>query len=368
MAETPCDDHDNTDPNGSNDLPPLVPIMVDGNNTILWLQGPSQSDSLHGVVTGPSFSAEEDKENCSYEAVTTKNSTINNINQTNLLESASRQLDLSGEVQSTTNFNILAMAATAASMVLPTAPSRDFPSSTTPSHQNAPLREIQVNILPLANAEASPLTASTNNESSREDNSCVRAPVSTSNAPYQAATDGAYLSVPESIGLRNIACLNKDAHDLGYDSDGEIGPFFDAVAEEQPFEAYEEEVVGERVPTAPLPVLQAHQNNAAAPPQLSENIIRAMKVAELRNELKSRNKAVSGTKDVLIQRLLSSMNLPHVAAVTVTNDNKSAIESHHGVRWRLLEPDTTPVQEPNRIRSRGSDDTCSRYRSGSKEV
>jgi hypothetical protein len=117
----------------------------------------------------------------------------------------------------------------------------------------------------------------------REVNSLVRAAVSTSNAPYQAATNGAYLSAPELIGLRSIACLNEDTHDLGYDSDGEMTPFLDAVENEQPFEEY--------------------QDNAAAPPQQSENIIRAMKVSELRNELRSRNKTVSNAKDVLIQRL-----------------------------------------------------------------
>jgi hypothetical protein len=49
--------------------------------------------------------------------------------------------------------------------------------------------------------------------------------VSATNKPYQAASDGAYPSVPETIGLKNINCINEDAHDLSYDSDGEIGPF-----------------------------------------------------------------------------------------------------------------------------------------------
>ncbi len=36
----------------------------------------------------------------------------------------------------------------------------------------------------------------------------MNALVSSTNAPYQAATDGSYLSVPETIGLRGISCLN----------------------------------------------------------------------------------------------------------------------------------------------------------------
>jgi len=68
-----------------------------------------------------------------------------------------------------------------------------------------------------------------------------------------------------------------------------------------------------------------------------------MRVAQLRGELKFLNKAVSGTKDVLIQWLLSCMKIPYMATGVVTNDNQPAIDSHHGVRWRLLEADTTPL-------------------------
>jgi hypothetical protein len=62
-VETPCDNHDNiTDSNGSNDFPPLVSIIVDRNNTILWLWGPSESDSQHGVVSGPYLAGDKDEE------------------------------------------------------------------------------------------------------------------------------------------------------------------------------------------------------------------------------------------------------------------------------------------------------------------
>jgi hypothetical protein len=35
--------------------------------------------------------------------------------------------------------------------------------------------------------------------------------------------------------LKDIGCLDEAAHDPGYDSDGEVGPFYDAVAEDVPF-------------------------------------------------------------------------------------------------------------------------------------
>ncbi len=112
MVSTPCDGHDNTDPNGSNDFLPLVPIMVDRNNTIRWLSSPSESDSQHGAVTGPSFSAENDKEKSSNEASTLQNVMRSNTNLANMLEEITKQPDLSVEATTTTNFNILPMAAT----------------------------------------------------------------------------------------------------------------------------------------------------------------------------------------------------------------------------------------------------------------
>jgi hypothetical protein len=130
----------------------------------------------------------------------------------------------------------------------------------------------------------------------------VSAPVSTSNVAYQAATDGAYLTIPETVGLRGINCLNEDAHKNGYDSDGEMGPFFDAVTEEQQFEDYEEEPIfaNETVPP-PAPGPPQLSEPAPGPPQLSESVIRQMKVAKLRDALKKRHQMVSGTKEVLVQ-------------------------------------------------------------------
>ena len=144
MVETPCDDHDNTDPNGSNDFPPLAPIMVDRNNTILWLRSPSESDSQRGVVTGPSFTAENNKENSSIEASTLQNVTTSNTNLTNVLEKGTTQTDLSVEAAITNNLNILAMVGTAASMVLPLVPERLVPPFASPSPHILPLSEINL--------------------------------------------------------------------------------------------------------------------------------------------------------------------------------------------------------------------------------
>jgi hypothetical protein len=100
----------------------------------------------------------------------------------------------------------------------------------------------------------------------------------------------------------------------------------------------------------PLPPLQA-QEDASTPPQLSE-VARGMKVAELRSELKSCRQTICGTKEILVQRLIFCTHLPpstNVATGNVSNDNQPTVDFHHGVKWRLLDPDPTPLQEPNRI-------------------
>jgi hypothetical protein len=327
--------------------------MANRNNTILWLQGPSESDSQQGVVTGQSVTAENNNENSSDVASTLQNVTRSKTNLTYVLEKGTTQTNLSVEVATTNNFNILAMAATAATMVLPRVPERLSLPFSSPNPHNPPLRE--VNLHP----NSSPLTEITNNFSSGEnrssstENRSESIPLSTTNARYQAASEGAYLSVPETIGLRAISCLNEDAHDMGYDSDGELGPFFDAVLHEVQWDDYDEQpyVNIEEQPqddTAPAPA------TAMAPPQLSESDIRRMKVAELRKELKSRRQSVNGAKDVLVQRLLACSHLPpsnDMAIGAVANDNQPMDTLHHGVKWRLLEPDATPLEEPSRMRS-----------------
>jgi hypothetical protein len=111
------------------------------------------------------------------------------------------------------------MATTAATMVLPRVPGRLSPPFSSPNLHNLPLHE--VNLHP----SSSPLMEITNNFSSSEnrssstENRSESIPVSTTNARYQAASEGAYLSVPETIGLRTINCLNEEAHHMGYDSD-----------------------------------------------------------------------------------------------------------------------------------------------------
>jgi hypothetical protein len=143
---------------------------------------------------------------------------------------------------------------------------------------------------------------------------------------------------------------------MGYGSDGELGSFFDAVADEVPWDDYDEQ--------PPEPIKEQPQDNiaaapAVAPPQLSETDVRGMKIAKLKiaklkKELKSRPQPVNGVKDVLVQRLLACCHLTpsnDVAIGTVANNNQPVELLHHGVRWRPLEPDSAPMEEPCRMHS-----------------
>ena len=42
------------------------------------------------------------------------------------------------------------------------------------------------------------------------------------------------LGYPTTPDSRPLICMNEDQNDAGYDSDGAIGPFFDAVCDEPP--------------------------------------------------------------------------------------------------------------------------------------
>jgi hypothetical protein len=83
--------------------------MVDKNNTIRWLSVPSESDSQHGAVAGPSFSAENDKENSSNEASTLQNAMRSDTNLANMLEESTKQPDLSVVATTTSTWAMVQM-------------------------------------------------------------------------------------------------------------------------------------------------------------------------------------------------------------------------------------------------------------------
>ena len=60
------------------------------------------------------------------------------------------------------------------------------------------------------------------------------------------------LGYPPTPDSRPLICMDEDHNDLGYDSDRDIGPFFDAIRDEPPLHGLQEEEIGVGV-TSKLP-------------------------------------------------------------------------------------------------------------------
>jgi hypothetical protein len=137
---------------------------------------------------------------------------------------------------------------------------------------------------------------------------------STAGVVYEQVNGGFNISVPTTVATRMISNIDEKTYRLGYDSDGEIGPFFDAVQHEmeyddecsslvstEPAVANPAENASEGVPTEQT----ARAGHAPPPPTIvSEEAIRMMTVPALKDELGRRGLSKSGVKAVLIERLL----------------------------------------------------------------
>ena len=118
--------------------------------------------------------------------------------------------------------------------------------------------------------------------------------VSSRQVEYDMNAEGVALSVPVTTQMRMSLNSNQLTYHDGYDSDGEVGPFYDAVANEldSKDEMYDEEEHGE-------PVVEAIQEDESTPdtPSLTEEDINKMTVAQLKEELHKRKQSVNGKKE-----------------------------------------------------------------------
>ena len=188
-------------------------------------------------------------------------------------------------------------------------------------------------------------------ESSEE--TAARQLVSIQNTAYECNETGVALSVPQTTAQLQFNA--RDTYRDGYDSDGELGPFFDAVMDE-PSESEDEE----ELPTvgAPSPILlptdvQCEQTQLPPPPPLlDEDAVKSMTVAQLKDELKKRKLTVNGVKQVLQERLLgflrnpNSNNLPS-ATPAAEGQNVTSAGFAEVAAWRELKTEEEPVPEPN---------------------
>jgi hypothetical protein len=120
--------------------------------------------------------------------------------------------------------------------------------------------------------------------------------------------------------------LPKKAFDEGCDSDGQLGPFFDAVADECPFDDYDEETP--ELAIAP-PASVTEVQNEEVYMLLSESEITSMSVKDLRNELKK------WKQPVIAQKIEAKWNLLELDTANPIQDQTMYQVSLHQQHMQL---------------------------------
>ena len=177
---------------------------------------------------------------------------------------------------------------------------------------------------------------------------------------------------PERVVVR---VQNRDSVDNEYDTDNEIGPFYDQVIDEGELVPFENELsdmappIAETtgmpapsptdVPNPDLPITTTVDGDITTPiindvseapaqPALSEEDVDKMKNTELKEELIKRGLARGGNKPVLIERLKEAirMNVPLVGNMTAEVRNNLAGDAFNGgAHWAMLEQDGDIIVE-----------------------
>ena len=99
------------------------------------------------------------------------------------------------------------------------------------------------------------------------------------NVGYERLENATITSIPEQPSLRILNGIYEDAtFENGEDSDGEVGPFLDAVVNEADMdELYDEQLI-----STVEPVIETNTATALPPPPFTNDELRKMKVTELK--------------------------------------------------------------------------------------
>ena len=194
------------------------------------------------------------------------------------------------------------------------------------------------------------LTTGSDEESNDPPNLPHRSPLSL--GTIEVARDS-----PRQRNLAKISETEKWFED-GYDSDGEKGPFMDAVDKEgeQDFEERaltdnEDTSVSEDVDVTAAVILEPEE------PTLTNEAVSSMNKKTLQAECKRRNLRISGNKDVLQARLRDAIgnNVPIGPPVAVAVPAREADEEVNaiptgfpeGTHWKILSHESMQVVEPS---------------------
>jgi hypothetical protein len=132
-------------------------------------------------------------------------------------------------------------------------------------------------------------------------------------APYQQTEGGVHLSMPVApAALPSRVDMNIDNYD-GIDSDGEIGPFYDAVADEAELDSDDDCSWNDNEPgTEEQPQPQPQPDVQHQLPTTEQEMMLLLSNSQLREELRKRNLSTNGNKTVLVKRLLTVVGVTEV--------------------------------------------------------
>ena len=200
--------------------------------------------------------------------------------------------------------------------------------------------------------------------------------VMSSGSGFSRSSSGVFLSTPVSPEIRKIENIDEELYEEGYDTDGDIGPFYDAVEHEEDLASnIEEEALPSRedyeaiVARAENPI-----NNNTNPVNndmtrrgenddtigdagtfvlISDEDMNKMRNKELQDELGKRGLVKRGWKSELVAHLKKAMRdgvlIVDDNAASTTNIEPSSAELpgfSDGAYWEELIPQSAPVEEP----------------------
>jgi hypothetical protein len=179
---------------------------------------------------------------------------------------------------------------------------------------------------------------------------------STAGVLFEQGEGGVNVSVPVTTEARVIRNIDESTYSNRYDSDGEIGPFFDAVAAEKQYDSDDESLHDQEPEIIAAPAIAVASPNAAPGPTLTAETVNKMTNAQLREALQRLGKSRQGNKTILTERLLSAINVdgtpalpvPAVTVAPAPRRSKDLEAFHPDATWRELRHKETPVIEPER--------------------